>query len=107
MKSLIDEYTFSVKIVDCNPSPIMIENYMELFALEFWLMHSDNPYKSLCSRTGNVEWSDLEQTAEQFNGMFPISFSAFPLISFRTFVRLVDEGLRIPVAAKEKVRIYV
>ena len=99
MKSLIDEYAFSINIKDCEPSPIVMEG--DLFTLDIYLMHSDNPYKSFCSRTGRVKWSDLERTAEQFNGMLPINFSAFPYISFKTFVRLVDEGLRIPVATKE------
>ena len=101
MKSLIDKYTFSVKIVDCNPSPIVTEDYMELFALEFWLMHSSNPYKSLCCRTSNVSWSDLELAAKKFGGVLPVSFSAFPFISFNTFIKLT-EGLKIPVSTKEK-----
>ena len=96
MKSLIDEYTFSINIKDCEPSPTG-----DLFTLDLYLMHSDNPYKSLCSRIGGVEWSDLEKTAEQFNGVLPVNFSAFPYISFKTFGRLVDKGLRIPVATKE------
>ena len=99
MKSLIDEYTLSIDIKDCEPSPIVMEG--DLFTLDFYLMHSDNPYKSLCSRIWRIKWSDLEQTAEQFNGVLPVNFSALPLISFKTFVRLVDEGLRIPVATKE------